>query len=381
MNVKNVVRGLVSKKKKRFISAKHNLNLDLSYIPTGTPVPVTEEERKDGFQPEKLIAMGFPSEGFEGNYRNPMKEVRRFFAIFHKGHFKVYNLCSEKAYDIGKLFEEAEREGEITKERCRRFGFNDHNPPPLELCRPFCEDLSLWLGADPRNVASVHCKAGKGRTGTMICIYLVHTGKYTAEQALREFGDARTQNGKGVTIPSQMRYVHYYEQAMLRNFEIKAHTYQITHIRFVTVPSFDGALVGYGCDPYFTVLKQSIDTNEDEERADGDIMCATTEIYDYRNFAQVRHFKKDDRFVDLDCSNHNLLVSGDIKVLFHDKDQYSSDKMFHVWFHTAFIENNYLCFEKSVIDKACKDKENKTFDANFKLEIFLHRVDDGASAE
>lgn len=28
--------------------------------------------------------------------------------------------------------------------------------------------------------------------------------------------------------------------------------------------------------------------------------------------------------------------------------------MCHFWFHTGFIENNYLCFEKSVIDKACK---------------------------
>ena len=45
-------------------------------------------------------------------------------------------------------------------------------------------------------------------------------------------------------------------------------------------------------------------------------------------------------------------------------------------YRTAFIENNYLCFEKSVIDKACKDKHNKLFDANFKVEIFLHRVDE-----
>jgi hypothetical protein len=40
---------------------------------------------------------------------------------------------------------------------------------------------------------------------------------------------------------------------------------------------------------------------------------------------------------------------------------------------TAFVENNYLCFEKSVLDKACKDKENRKFDPNFKLEIYLHR--------
>ena len=106
----------------------------------------------------------------------------------------------------------------------------------------------------------------------------------------------------------------------------------------------------------------------------GETVCTNTQLYDYRDHAQVRHFKKDERFVDLDCSQHRLYISGDIKLEFFDKDQYTTDKMFHCWFNTGFIENNYLCFEKSVVDRACKDKENKVFDPNFKLEIFLHKV-------
>ncbi len=50
--------------------------------------------------------------------------------------------------------------------------------------------------------------------------------------------------------------------------------------------------------------------------------------------------------------------------------------MCQIWINTAFIERNFLVFDKSVIDRACKDKHNRAFDADFKVEIFLHRVDD-----
>ena len=77
------VHTLVSGKKKRY--TEDGFDLDLTYI---TP---------------RIIAMGFPSSGAAGLYRNPMPEVKRFFNTKHPDHYKIYNLCSERKYNHDKF--------------------------------------------------------------------------------------------------------------------------------------------------------------------------------------------------------------------------------------------------------------------------------------
>jgi len=183
--VANQIKHIVSKKKTRFV--QDGFDLDLAYI---TP---------------HLIAMGFPAMGAESLYRNPAQQVREFLSTYHSGVAKVYNLCAERTYDAALLG--------LPEELVEQFAAIDHNPCPLFLVPRFCRSMHAWLDRSEEHVAAIHCKAGKGRTGMLICAFLVWSREFdTAAEALSHFGQKRTSNGKGVTIPSQRRYVEYSAQ-------------------------------------------------------------------------------------------------------------------------------------------------------------------------
>jgi len=182
--IQRKLRAMVSLKKRRFVD--HNFDLDLTYI-----LP-------------NVIAMGFPAEGKEATYRNPLAEVQRFFEYYHPNHFLIINLCSERAYDrslFGGMVE--------------RYPFDDHNCPRLEVISECCGRMANFLSKDEKNVVAIHCKAGKGRTGMMVSCFLLYLERcQTPSDALGLFARRRTLDGKGVTIPSQMRYVDYFHEQL-----------------------------------------------------------------------------------------------------------------------------------------------------------------------
>ncbi|XP_065051330.1 phosphatidylinositol 3,4,5-trisphosphate 3-phosphatase and dual-specificity protein phosphatase PTEN-like [Rhopilema esculentum] len=331
------VRHLVSKKKKRYV--EDGFDLDLSYIKPN------------------IVAMGFPAEKLEGVYRNNIDEVARFLDTKHKDHYKLYNLCREKTYDESKFHH-----------RVSSYLFDDHNAPPFELIQPFCEDMDDFLNSDPKNVAIVHCKAGKGRTGVMICAYLLHTRHCkNTKDALRFYGDARTLNNKGVTIPSQRRYVEYYGHFIRHNLSYSAETILISSFHMNTVPNINNG----SCSPYFVIWQKGVKLFQ----------------------SKVYEVTKKDSCKRVICDlAAPIPVCGDIKVEFYHKDYFSKERMFIFWFNTFFVKSGYtpdkpdgggeknaierysdgseirtFSFGKEDLDKANKDKKHKVYLQNFKL--------------
>ena len=46
------------------------------------------------------------------------------------------------------------------------------------MIRDFCEDAAAFLGGGEGRTVAVHCKAGRGRTGLMLCAYLLHSVRF-----------------------------------------------------------------------------------------------------------------------------------------------------------------------------------------------------------
>lgn len=298
MAMANSIKTLVSKKKRRFI--EDGYNLDLTYIS------------------DRVIAMGYPSENLESMYRNKLEDVRSLLEQKHKDHYKIYNLCSERSYDIQKFHN-----------RVAIYPFDDHNPPEFGQMKPFCEDVDKWLDEHEQNVAVVHCKAGKGRTGLMICAYLLHRRTYsTADDVLAYYGSKRTEDQKGVTIPSQRRYVDYYAAMMQESLQYNPVKMYLTSIVIDPLPQLAslGQLEGY---IQFEVRQTSV-----------------------RPFcSDVYLVKRTDGRINIELQNP-LLIVGDVKIDFTQKIKLdilnltgrpryvANGKLFHFWVNTFFIDQH-----------------------------------------
>ncbi|XP_076233077.1 phosphatase and tensin-like protein isoform X2 [Calliopsis andreniformis] len=368
MKMTNRIKGLVSKSRKRF--TEDGFNLDLTYIR------------------DNLIAMGFPAENLEAVYRNHIDDVVKLLETRHKDRYKIYNLCSERSYDSKKF-----------KERVATYAFDDHNPPMLELIKPFCEDVHKWLSEHQENVAVVHCKAGKGRTGVMVCCYLLHTKQFaTAADALNYYGTERTHDRKGVTIPSQRRYVEYYATLVQEGLNYQPVTLLLRKIQLDPAPIFHGG--------------------------QGSLHCVISESKERIFSSDIVEVKKGMRNVCIPLK-HSVALKGDIRVDFFNTKM-KRKKLFHFWFNTFFVrdyltseyDNVELPVERSAralscdgtamelpmvvshmrhragslaslgpmpptlvltidkwgLDGAHKDKQDKAYSADFKVSLFMHRV-------
>lgn len=97
-----------------------------------------------------------------------------------------------------------------------RCGWLDHCPPPLSHLIEIIDTLCEYIKLDSNNVAVIHCKMGKGRSGCLVVGYLMKAHSMSLSKALEVFKTTRFNYGlvQGVTIKSQLRYLNYYSHLL-----------------------------------------------------------------------------------------------------------------------------------------------------------------------
>ncbi len=184
-----------------------------------------------------------------------------------------------------------------------------------------------------------------------------------------------------LSVPSQIRYLHYYE-VLLKSPQVAVSTLRINHIRMTTIPSFSASIVHSGCTPHLTITvlarpEQNISQYSRDSSSDsGGNVWYPKQIYNQLDHENVRRLRRyvthQDECADFDIGRLDVQVRGDVCLSLHSGEE----KMAQLYFHTAFVRGNYLCFDKAAVDVASKDKHCYTFAAGFKIELFVQRVPD-----
>ena len=403
----NIAKRLVSKNKRRYV--KDGFDLDLSYIT------------------KNIIAMGYPSEGTEGWYRNSIQDVVKFFKSKYSRKYRIYNLCSERKYN-----EDWFDPGSV----CTDFTFDDHNPPPFDKIFKFCKDCYDWLIEDEQHIAAIHCKAGKGRTGVMICCYLVFEGHQKAQDniandgvyvnknardAMVFYGKIRTSDGKGVTIPSQIRYVYYFDhylkvlryknkkkienefqdeenqlQAFDRvtrmqmesrkslrlvnmNFKMPTTIMKLYKIRIITTPNIlkkGGFIPSFKVFCKYTLFYDSFKHAKPLFIAPNQPHNDFIPVFGPKQFEDPEDVQANQKLNERGTYTlgDQVLVYDDVKIEFYQGEK-QQKKLFHFWFHTSFIDNGVLTINKDMTENAHKDKKCQRYDRNFQIKVQLSTID------
>ena len=332
----NIFKRLVSKKKRRIRT--EYFDLDMAYIT------------------ERVIGMGFPATGCETFYRNTLVDLKAYLDRYH-GEYKIYNLCIEKKRIYPKNIWIDKKVG--------LFPFNDHAPCPIKLILDFCVDLCLYLTVNPRGVAAIHCKAGKGRTGVMIVCYLIFSGLcQTTDEALAHYASQRTLNNKGVTIPSQIRYIKYFETFLSANYERPFLKCIPKIIKVDLNKGYSNMIMNYNTDmSYFTTINSFklksclIGPFSEEMNLQYDFSAITRKKLNFEHSKITRKIIDQYYYYEIEICSDDI-INYDLKLSIQGK-KLKFYSWFNLWFNTFEIISRYV-----LMNNYFEENQNKQMDTN-----------------
>ncbi|CAJ1992499.1 tyrosine phosphatase isoform [Leishmania donovani] len=359
-----------------------------------------------------VIAMGWPARGTEALYRNPWNEVVHFLRRkYARLSSHVITLCSERCT--------------APFPRQSTYPVDDHNPAEVPLMISFCCEVADYVMADPyRRAVAVHCKGGKGRTGTMICAYLMYCGQCrSADAAMRHFSLLRSRIGaqklQGVQTPSQERYVRYFERLINEQpgMIIPSHPRRVRRLVLHNVPplwvrrgvehlwmtvivkpcterrvvyltnrtvTFNAAVPDSRTYNWRTQIKDLFHNDEEVVYQEANEMDATESgctgyLPDARSF---RVMGAAGATLELAFPDEIPAVDGDVcfKFFYYKNNPNPLRPPVQFWIHTGLETHSTIRLERRDLDGAFKDTRGDRYPAEFAVELVLEDAPGGYTA-
>lgn len=198
-----------------------------SSLDVPVPLPTAPGGSRTHTDNTSLPASSGPSQTYpQRAYRNPLDRLVAFLDAKHPDNWAIWEFRAE-----GTGYPD-----EAVYGRIRHYPWPDHHPPPFRMVPMIMASMRSWLNEEDthssdtkhdtkgdkgkeagksdgksKRVVVVHCKAGKGRSGSMTCSYLISECGWKPEDALARFTERRMRPtfGAGVSIPSQLRWISY----------------------------------------------------------------------------------------------------------------------------------------------------------------------------
>eukprot|EP00817_Percolomonadidae_sp_ATCC50343_P003019 CAMPEP_0117424292 /NCGR_PEP_ID=MMETSP0758-20121206/4739_1 /TAXON_ID=63605 /ORGANISM="Percolomonas cosmopolitus, Strain AE-1 (ATCC 50343)" /LENGTH=235 /DNA_ID=CAMNT_0005207981 /DNA_START=452 /DNA_END=1159 /DNA_ORIENTATION=- len=164
------------------------------------------------------------------------------------------------------------------------------------------------------------------------------------------YANARTKNHKGVTIPSQRRYIRYLGTFIENNHAVPFPDQQLRLrlIRFNTPLNKSYKL---------TFIVQDKDRHT---------------IYSHRKNGDADYVvsqpDKDDQ-TEIPC---DVLIHDDVKIIVQFQKKSKDKELFHCWINTQFVQHGQVIIPKFECDKTHKDKKHEKYSKDWQLQLVFH---------